>query len=178
MIKKILLGLGAVLVLFIGYVAIQPPGYTITRSAQMMAPPSTIFEYINDPRKMDVWHPMSEIDKTAKLSYSGAARGMGAKTEWTDGEKMGTGSATVLESVSNSLVKVELEFVKPFQMKQTSVIKLESTGPETQVTWTVTGENNFVGRAFCLFGNMDKMVGGMFEKSLCRLKTIVESKTK
>jgi hypothetical protein len=36
------------------------------------------------------------------------------------------------------------------------------------------GENNFVGKAFCLFMNMDKMVGGDFEKGLAQMKTVAE----
>ncbi len=42
------------------------------------------------------------------------------------------------------------------------------------MTWKVDGQNNFVGRLMCIFMNMDKMVGGMFEKGLAKLKTTVE----
>ncbi|MCM0607181.1 MAG: SRPBCC family protein [Xanthomonadaceae bacterium] len=176
MIKKILMGLGVVVIGFLGAVSMQPADYTITRSVTVNAAPQTIFPYVNDPKKMDVWHPWSEIDKTAKVSYSGAPSGLGAKTEWTDGEKMGWGSATALEVKPNALVRVKLEFVKPFHMEQISDLILEPTGSETKVTWTVSGKNNFIGRAFCIFGSMDKMVGGMFEKSLNRLKAIAETK--
>jgi hypothetical protein len=37
------------------------------------------------------------------------------------------------------------------------------------------GKNNFIGRAVCLFMDMDKMVGGEFEKGLNQLKSIVEA---
>ena len=36
------------------------------------------------------------------------------------------------------------------------------------------GKKNFVSKAFCMFLNMDKMIGGEFEKGLASLKTIVE----
>lgn len=45
-------------------------------------------------------------------------------------------------------------------------------GLVTVVTWSMSGKNNFIARAFCLFVNMDKMVGGEFEKGLENLKSV------
>ena len=42
----------------------------------------------------------------------------------------------------------------------------------------MTGEKNFMTKAFCLFCNMDNMIGGKFEKALADLKTIAESPSK
>jgi hypothetical protein len=42
----------------------------------------------------------------------------------------------------------------------------------------MTGQNNFVGKAFCLFMSMDKMIGGQFEKGLADLKAVVEAAAK
>jgi hypothetical protein len=39
----------------------------------------------------------------------------------------------------------------------------------------MSGKNNFIGKAFCLFMNMDKMIGGQFEKGLTDMKAVVES---
>jgi hypothetical protein len=51
-------------------------------------------------------------------------------------------------------------------------------GNQTEVTVTVTGEKNFMAKAFCLFMSMDKMIGGKFDKALAELKTIAESPAK
>jgi len=40
----------------------------------------------------------------------------------------------------------------------------------------MTGHKDFVSKAFCLFMNMDKMVGGDFEKCLAALKLVSEAK--
>jgi hypothetical protein len=40
------------------------------------------------------------------------------------------------------------------------------------------GKNNFIAKAICLFMNMDKMVGGQFEKGLASMKSIVETTAK
>ena len=37
------------------------------------------------------------------------------------------------------------------------------------------GHNNFVGKAVCLVMNMDKTVGGEFEKGLASMKSVAEA---
>jgi hypothetical protein len=39
----------------------------------------------------------------------------------------------------------------------------------------MAGDNNFIGKAFSLFMNMDKMIGADFEKGLAQMKTVAES---
>ncbi|MBV8880850.1 MAG: polyketide cyclase, partial [Planctomycetaceae bacterium] len=38
------------------------------------------------------------------------------------------------------------------------------------------GRKNFVSKAVCMFMNMDRMVGGMFEKGLADMKAAAEAK--
>ena len=40
------------------------------------------------------------------------------------------------------------------------------------------GHNNFMAKAFSVFINMDKMVGGDFESGLANLKSLLEAKSK
>ena len=42
-------------------------------------------------------------------------------------------------------------------------------------TWSMEGRNNLMGKAFSIFMNMDKMIGGDFEKGLGSLKTVAET---
>jgi len=39
----------------------------------------------------------------------------------------------------------------------------------------MTGNNNFMAKAVHLFMNMDKMVGGQFEKGLAQMGSVVEA---
>ena len=39
-------------------------------------------------------------------------------------------------------------------------------------------DNNFIGKAFGLFMNMDKMIGGDFEKGLAQMKSVSEGAAK
>jgi len=117
-----------------------------------------------------------EIDPQAKMTYSGPDAGVGARTSWTGGKQLGTGSATIVESVPNQRVGIKLEYVKPMSMTQDAAYLIQSFGNQSAVTWKVQGRNTFLCRLMSVVMNMDKMVGGMFEKGLSNLKNLVEKK--
>jgi hypothetical protein len=50
----------------------------------------------------------------------------------------------------------------------------KSEGDQTSVTWDMAGRKNFISKGFCMFMDMDKMVGGEFEKGLAQIKAICE----
>ena len=49
-------------------------------------------------------------------------------------------------------------------------------GGQTNVIWTMSGTQNFIGKAICLFMPMEKMLGPDFEKGLAQLKQVAERK--
>jgi hypothetical protein len=171
---KIILGLGIIVGLFLIYVAMQPEIYMVSRSVTINAPAEKIFPYLNNSRLIKQWSDWSEIDPQAKMAFDGPETGVGAKTSWQDGKQLGTGSATIVNSIPNQQVDIKLSYVKPMVMEQDATYLLTSQGNQSVMTWKVTGKNGFMGRLMCVFMNMDKMVGGMFEKFLGNLKTIVE----
>jgi hypothetical protein len=84
---------------------------------------------------------------------------------------------TILESRPGELVRMKLEFFKPFAATNTAEFTFKPAGDGTAVTWSMSGQNNFLARAICVFVNMDKMVGGMFEQGLAQMKTVVEGRS-
>lgn len=172
--KKIGLAVLVIILGFLAYVAMQSPDYTISRSITINAPAEKVFPYLNNSKLAGEWGPWTEIDPEAKMIVSGPDAGVGSKTSWEGGKQLGTGSATITESIPNQKVHIKLEYTKPMIMTQESDYLLESLGNQSAVTWKVTGKNTFIGRVMCFFMDMDKMVGGMFEKGLTKLKGIVE----
>jgi len=63
---------------------------------------------------------------------------------------------------------------KPFRGTNVAEFTFELRGDQTAVTWTMTGQKNFVAKAIQLFMSMDKMIGGAFEQSLAQMKAVVE----
>ena len=81
---------------------------------------------------------------------------------------------TIAESRPNELIRVKLEFFKPFAATNTAEFTFAPEGNQTRVTWSMFGDKNFMAKAIHLFMNMDKMIGGQFEKGLADMKAAVE----
>ncbi len=94
----------------------------------------------------------------------------------------GTGVSPVIQAQDARdtchLIKIKLEFIKPFAATNATDFSFAPQGNQTNVKWTMSGDNNFMGKAFGLFMNMDKMVGGDFEKGLAQLKSVAETASK
>ena len=85
---------------------------------------------------------------------------------------------TITESNPPDRIQIRLEFIKPFAGVNTTVFTFVPEGNGTRVTWTMSGKNNFIGKAIGLVMNCDKMIGGMFEKGLESLKSVSEAAAK
>jgi hypothetical protein len=176
MLKKILLVVIALVAALVVVVAMQPATFTVTRTTSIAAAPPDVFSVVNDFHKWDAWSPWSRLDPEMKTTYEGPPSGTGAVYSWVGNSKVGEGRMTLLESRPAELVRIKLEFLKPFASTSTTEFALSGRGDATTVTWNMTGDNNFVAKAMCLFmGGMDKMIGPDFEKGLSQLKTLVES---
>lgn len=182
MLKKILLGIVVMVVVliavFLVMVMLQPAHYQVERSTTINAPAPVVFGLVNDFHKWDSWSPWAKLDRNMKVSYDGAPSGTGAMYSWSGNSQVGEGKMTILESHPSDLVKIKLEFIKPFAATDTTDFTFTPSGNSTNVKWTMSGDNNFVGKAFSLFMNMDKMVGGDFEKGLAQMKKAAEQAPK
>jgi len=178
MIKKILIVVAVIVVVFLVVVAMQPADYRVERHASISAPPETVFPQVNDFHKWEAWSPWAKLDPAAKNIFEGPPAGTGAIFAWAGNSKVGEGKMTITESHPNDLVRIKLEFIKPFPSVCTTEFSFKPEGSQTAVTWTMAGQNNFMAKAFCLFMNMDKMVGGDFERGLAQMKTVAEAEGK
>jgi hypothetical protein len=178
MIKKILIPVLILIVVFVIVVALQPSHYRIARSTTISAPPAEVFAQVNDLHKFQDWSPWAKLDPDLKQTYEGAPTGAGAAYAWEGNKKVGQGRMSITESKENELVNMRLEFFKPFASVATTEFALKPEADQTALTWSMSGENNFIAKAFCLFMNMDKMVGGDFERGLAQLKELIEKKAK
>jgi len=178
MLKIVLIALAIVIVVFVVIVALQPSQFRVARSATVSAPPAALFAQVNDFHKWEAWNPWGQIDPAMKQTYAGAPAGVGAIYTWNGNKEVGQGRMTILESRPNGLVRVKLEFFKPFAATNTAEFTFQPEGNQTAVTWRMTGEKNFMAKAIHLFMSMDRMIGGQFEKGLAQMKAIAEATAK
>jgi uncharacterized protein YndB with AHSA1/START domain len=178
MLIKILIAVAVIIVVFVVIVALQPSEFRVTRSTTISAPPPAVFAQVNDFHKWEAWNPWGKIDPAMKQAYEGAPAGVGAIYTWAGNNEVGEGRMTITESRPSELIRIRLEFFKPFAGTNTAEFTFKPEGNQTAVTWTMFGNNNFMAKAIHLFMNMDKMIGGQFEKGLADMKSIVESASK
>jgi hypothetical protein len=171
---------GGVIVVLLGslvaLVAAQPKRFCITRSAAMSAPPSDVFAHVNDFHNWRAWSPWERLDPNLERTYEGPAAGVGAKYAWRGNKKVGEGRMTITESQPGELVRIKLEFLKPFQATNTAEFMFHPEGDGTNMTWSMIGERNFMFKAMGLVMNMDKMIGADFERGLANLQAVVEGR--
>jgi hypothetical protein len=170
MISKILIGLAAIILIFVVVVAIRPDNFKVERKAAIPAPAVVVFAQVNDMHKWQSWSPWAKMDPNAKISFEGPEAGVGAAFSWAGNDKIGEGKMTILESHPNDLVRFKLEFIKPFAGTSETLFTFQPKDGQTEVTWTMTGKNNFLSKAISLFMDCDKMVGPQFEEGLANLK--------
>ena len=69
---------------------------------------------------------------------------------------------------------MKLVMLEPFEAHNTVHFSLAPKGAATEVTWAMNGHTPFLAKVIHIFINVDRMVGGDFEKGLADLKARAE----
>ncbi len=178
MLKKILIVLVVIVAGFAGYVATRPSAFRYERSTQINAPAEIVFGLVSDLHQWEKWSPWEKLDPQMKRTFAGPVAGQGASYAWAGNKDVGEGRMTITEAKAPTNLVFKLEFLKPMEMTNTARFGFDQKGDVTTVTWAMEGNNNFVGKAFSTFVDMDKMIGSDFEKGLKALKEIAEAEAK
>lgn len=179
MLKVLLVGAAVLIIAVVALVTVistRPSEFRVSRSTTISAPPSVVFGQVNDFHEWEAWNPWGKLDPDMTTTYEGPEQGPGATYSWTGDTNVGEGRMTIEESQPNERIRITLEFLKPMKAINTAEFTFQPEGNRTNVTWSMHGENNFMGKAVGLFMDMDKMIGDNFEKGLADLKAIAESK--
>src|SRR5262245_66074886 len=140
----ILLGLAVVIAVFLVVVAMQTAEFRVERSGTFAAPPADVFAQVNDFHNWDAWSPWAKIDPQAKNTFEGAPAGTGAIFSWDGNNKVGAGRMTMTESRPSELIRINLEFLRPFKATNTAEFTFKPDGNGTALTWAMFGKKNFM----------------------------------
>jgi hypothetical protein len=177
MLKRILLGLVAVIVVAVIVVLIlamqQPDEFRIQRTATINAPAEKIVPHIEDFHQWSAWSPWEHLDPAMQRTFSGAPTGKGSIYEWSGNSDVGQGRMEILDAAPDK-VSIKLHFHKPMEASNVAEFALQPKGDATDVTWAMYGPMPFISKVMCVFFDMDKMIGPDFEKGLAQLKTVSE----
>lgn len=177
--KKILIVLAIAIAGVLAFVATRPDTYHVERSRQIDAPADVVFAHLDDLKAWTAWSPWEKLDPNVKRTFEGPAKGVGAAYSWEGSKDVGKGNMTVTQSTPPTAISYRLQFIEPFASIAVASFTLEPDGDRAvTVTWSMDGHNNFIGKAISVFMNMDKMIGGEFEKGLATLESISEAEAK
>jgi uncharacterized protein YndB with AHSA1/START domain len=173
--KRVGIGLVVVLLVFVVVVMTRPSAFHVERSATIAAPPEVVYAQVSDFHAWKAWSPWDKLDPSMKTTYDGPASGTGASYSWSGNDQVGEGRMTITDATPPSNVTIRLEFIKPFKATNITSFTWVPTPAGTKLTWAMDGHNDFFGKAFSMFMDMDKTIGGDFERGLASMKQIVES---
>lgn len=151
--------------------------FTVQREITVAAPPERVYAEIVDFRRWQAWSPWEGIDPDLKRDYSGAASGKGAVYAWTGNRKVGAGRMEIVEVAEPSKVAIDLQFLKPFKVRNDTVFTVSADGTGSKVVWTMTGKKTLLTKVMGVFKSMDDFVGKDFDRGLAQLKAVAEQPT-
>jgi hypothetical protein len=178
MLNIILIALAVIVVLFVVVVATRPAAFRVTRTGRINAPAEVVFANVNTLRNWEAWSPWAKVDPNAKSTFSGPDSGTGSSMAWSGNNKVGEGRMTITDNRPNEVIHLKLEFLRPMKATHMAEFLFKSDGNQTTVTWSMSGKNNFMGKAFSLFVDCDKMIGRDFEKGLASLDSASQAMVK
>ena len=176
MLRKIGLILVVLVMALLVFAATKPDTFTVQRMATINAPADSIYPHIIDFRRWNAWSPWERLDPSMRKSISGAPSGKGAVYAWQGNSDVGQGRMEITEANPPSKVEIKLDFTEPWESTNQTVFTLEPMGNATNVTWTMQGPNQYLGKLMSVFVDMDKMIGKDFERGLTSLKAISEKR--
>lgn len=182
MIKKLLIAIGAVLVLIVAAVAaavfVTPTDFAVEREVVINKPREDVFNYVKHVRSQSEWGPWFKKEPTMKQEFRGTDGEVGFVAYWKgEKEETGEGEQEIKRIVPNERLETELRFMQPFASTADTYLVTEDAGEaKTRVKWGFTGSMPRPMNLMLLVFDMDKAIGKDFDDGLASLKQIMESR--
>lgn len=171
--KRILLALLILVVLFVCVGFVLPGSYKVERSITINAKPEIIYKPLSDLKTWNDWTAWNDRRfPDMKTKISGPDSGAGAAMEWT-GKDVGDGAIKLTKADPAEGIEYDLD-VDNGQLTAKGRVKMKIVGDKVEVTWSNSGDLgwNPVSRYFGLL--MDSFMGSDLEFSLRNLKGATE----
>jgi len=152
----------------------QPDVFRVQRSTTIAAPPDKVYPLVDDFKRWTAWSPFESMDPTMRRRYGATTAGKGATYAWDGDGKAGAGRMSIVESSPPSRIGIALDFERPMRNHADVVFAFVPQGDATQVTWSMTSRNTFLGKVMHVFFDAETLVGDDFARGLSALKATAE----
>lgn len=176
MIKKILIGVGIVLLLPFLVAIFVKKDYAVEKEIVIQKPKNEVFNYIKFLKNQDNYSKWATMDPEMKKSFSGVDGTVGAVAGWeSKKDEVGKGEQEIKNIVEGEKIDLELRFFEPMVSTDNAYLKTETvTDSTTKVKWGYYGKMTYPTNLITLFFDFEKMIGDDFEIGLNNLKVILE----
>jgi polyketide cyclase/dehydrase/lipid transport protein len=166
-----LIVIAVVVAIILLYAATKPNSFRVSRTTNIHASAAHIFPLVNNLADHSRWSPFAR-DPKVNNKVSNPPDGEGARVDF-DGSCAGW--LVITDSAPPSRIEMRLVMTKPMKADNQVEFGFVSYGRDsTDVTWTMSGPQPYLGKLMSVFINCDKMVGKQFEQGLADLKKISE----
>lgn len=170
---RLVLGLGALVLILAGVALELPSQVTIARSTVINAPEHVVFAYLNSLKRFNEWSPWAARDPQLQATLSGAEQGQGAKIEWSSNKKsVGTGSMEITESNPNRHIDLAVNFNG---LGGTSFYDISPSGSGSKVVWGFNHQSGASPIKRWKGMMLDRYIGADYSEGLGKLKELIES---
>ena len=160
--KYILLLLLLVFIASSVFVATLNPNYNIVRIKVINAPKSVVFSYVNDFKNWEEFGEWKQENPSVNFKYSKNTTGKGSFYSWI--AKDGEGSMKTIFVKENDSIAQKMNFNGSESIVSWRFVTEKG---KTKVIWRNEGKMDFLTKIFtAIFGGMDSLIGGMYEKKL------------
>lgn len=87
---------------------------------------------------------------------------------------MAKGRLEIVDSTPPNRLVLRLDFLEPFEVRNTTVFTFKDNHGATNVTWTMSGPSPLLSKPVQVFMDVEAMIGKDFEQGLANLKAVAE----
>ncbi|MFN8309584.1 MAG: SRPBCC family protein [Chitinophagales bacterium] len=156
-----------------------PKESNIERHAEINAPRNLVFQNFAGFQNWSKWSPWYGLDPNCKYEYYGTPAQVGHGYTWnSENKEVGSGEMKITEMAPNDHIAFDLNFKSPWEAHSTGTMSVAEENGKSVVTWTMHQEHAGFARIMMMFMDMEKMIGGDFEKGLAKMKEVDEAEAK
>lgn len=172
-VKKIIIGILAFIVLLLVVALFVPNDYTVSVSTVINKPKSEVFDYVKNIKNQEKYSIWMMEDPNIVMKYEGTDGTVGFKASWNSkDDNVGEGSQQIT-AVSDERIDVDLHFERPMKGDDKAATIVEAISEnQTKVTSEFYGHSTYPINLMSLIGK--KIITDAQTENLANLKKILE----
>jgi uncharacterized protein YndB with AHSA1/START domain len=176
MLKKIFIGLLAIVAIIAVIGLLLPKEVPYEGSIEIDATPEQVWQFTNTLENMDKWSPWTVKDPNIKQEFTGTAGEVGSENCWdSQHEEVGKGCQKITAVEANKKMSTSMAFERPFKSTGSASVELTPTENGTSVTWAMVGDFPFPMSLMTPFMDMEANMSEEWNAGLNKLKELTEA---